>query len=134
MIQRIRDINNHKISLGKNLDNFKIVSEQLKSYCMHHPTVFYKDVPPSIPLSSQLYSVLTNTIKNGGLILFNISFVNIQKSIEGFTSFNEANNKKMITEWELSIIINDDEYYKSTIFHNGANELILLKNGLILMI
>lgn len=133
MIERIRELKLHKISLGKNLENFKIVSDQLLSYCMHHSEIFYRDIPPSMPLASQLITVFTNTVKNGGIILFNLSFVDIKRSIEGFSSISEAKNKNMITEWELFIILTDDEYYNSTIFHNGSNELVLLRNGIILL-
>lgn len=87
-------------------------------------------ISPAISPGNQILSIFAEINARGGIFIFNISGVDILKARAGFTSFEEAFDNNMITEWELSVILGNEDYLKITIFHNGKVELPQIKNGL----
>jgi hypothetical protein len=46
----------------------------------------------------------------------------MKKARKGFLDYSEAEDNNQITEWELFIILNNRDYLKKCIFHNGKVE------------
>lgn len=76
-------------------------------------------IPSYLSSENQLRAVFTQVVIQNGIFLFNISGVDLKKAEKGFTNYEEAEYNNQITEWELFMILNNKDYLKSCIFHNG---------------
>jgi hypothetical protein len=77
-------------------------------------------IPAQLSAENQLRGVFREVSKEDGIFLFNISGVNLKQARTGFTRFELAQINNQLTEWELWIILNNKEYLKRCIFHNGS--------------
>jgi RHS repeat-associated protein len=65
-------------------------------------------------------SAIVQTISKGEKVIFDLTSVNIRKSISGVGNFSQAVNKKLATEWELNQILNNPTYKANTIFYKDG--------------
>ncbi|MDP3679405.1 MAG: hypothetical protein Q8R22_01060 [Flavobacterium sp.] len=128
-IERIRQNNRIKFSFGKNNEYADIFNGQVNAFSMNNPQ-YGLNIPSNISLENQLWGVFNQIRKENGIFLFNISAVDLIRAKKGFIDFAEAYDNNTITEWELSIILQNNDYLKMTIFHNGKVELRLTNNGI----
>lgn len=128
-INKMRGIDRTKFSFGKNNEYIDFFNRQVGAISMNNPN-FGLNIDSNLPLEYQLRGVFNRTLELDGFFLFNISSVDLLKAKEGFKNFEEASGNNYITEWELSMILENGDYFKSTIFHNGKVELVLTRNGI----
>lgn len=103
------------IALGKVHAGLKRFGEFVKANIFTEwPDIFliYK-VYKELPFPSKFFRVLDETVSSGYKIKFNITEVDIVLSREKYLEYGEPH----ITEWELSIILRDKEFYNHTIFY-----------------
>ncbi|HEY5751239.1 MAG TPA: hypothetical protein VIU12_34490 [Chryseolinea sp.] len=129
MITKLRSILQIKFSFGKDSEFFQVFAEDVGAICMYDMTQRLS-IPVAFTMENKLRAVFLFISKADGFFLFNISGVDIKKAIKGFSSFEDASANNMITEWELSIILHDKDYYSRTIFHNGVNEFVITNKGI----
>ena len=79
-------------------------------------------IPANLSPEYQLRAVFNQTMAQGGIFLFNLSGVDMKKARQGFSNYDEAQNNNQITEWELYMVLNNKDYLKNCIFHNGKVE------------
>lgn len=95
-----------------------------------YSTNFGLGIPSNLSMENQLRGVFKIVNEENGIFLFNISHVNLVRAKKGFVNFDEAAESNMITEWELSLILQNEDYLNKTIFHNGILELVLTLTGI----
>ena len=127
MIERLQNLTCDKFSFGKNSEFFEAFCMNINAYSMYSPGFGYS-IPDKLSMGDRLRAVFNYVNRYNGKFLFNISSVDIVAAMKGFGSFEEAAGNNMITEWELSVILQNDDYLKRTIFHNGFTEFKLIKN------
>lgn len=93
------------------------------------------DLPDSWSFERSMKSVLDETVgTNQGKILFDISGVNIQKSVTGGLIHNtQLVYDGFVTELELQMILRNKTWYDNVIFHEGdkvLNNNEILSKGL----
>ena len=84
------------------------------------------DLPDSWSFERSMASVLNETVgANQGKILFDITGVNIQKSITGglVHSPKLVIEEKLVTELELQVLLRNESWFNNTIFHEGGKVL-----------
>jgi len=96
---------------------------------MHTPG-FGIGVPSGIATVNKINAIFVGVMQADGIFTFNISTVDIRRAMIGFHDFEEASGNNMVTEWELFTIFSNEDYFKKTIFHNGANEFLISKRGI----
>lgn len=116
-----------KFSFGKNSEFFEAFSLLIGAFSMYTPGFGYS-ISEKFPMRNRLWAIFHNVNRNNGKFIFNISGVDIIAAINGFDSFETAYGNNMITEWELSIILQNRDYLENTIFHNGFTEFKYRKN------
>lgn len=129
IIEKALEIKSFKLSLGKNDEFFPMFSKSIEAKCMHDDG-FGLGIPNNISPENQIRGALLQTIKADGIILFNISGVNIDRAISGFENYEDASSTFFITEWELSVILENNDFLENTIFHNGKVDFHKTSNGL----
>lgn len=87
-------------------------------------------IPRTLSPGNQLLGVFNSINNRNGTFAFNINGVNIVRAVNGFENYDEAASINMITEWELSIILQNNDYLQRTIFHNGKVEFPPILNGI----
>jgi hypothetical protein len=127
--KKLRLLNIVKFSFGKQSEHFKIFNDYILAYDMYTPGYGFS-IPEYWELDKKIRAVLMSVYKLDGIFLFNISGVDIVRSMKGFSSFDEADGNNLITEWELSIILSEPDYKFKTIFHNGITEFKITPKGL----
>lgn len=128
-VDKIRDLDKLKFSFGKSSDLALIFNQNTNVLSMYSLN-FGLGIPSNLSLENQLRAVFRIVNQENGVFLFNISHVDLAKAKKGFVNFNEAYESNMITEWELSVILQNPGYLSKTIFHNGSLELRLTNNGI----
>jgi hypothetical protein len=129
MVERVRDKQVVKFSFGKQTEYFESFSKSVGAFCMYDEG-YGLGIPDYLSLELKLRAVFMNVIRDGGIFLFNISGVDLNRARMGFSSFDEAFDNNLVTEWELSYILHNQDILDRTIFHNGVNELTLTKRGI----
>ena len=127
MIERLRNLKCDKFSFGKNSEFFETFCININAYSMYTPG-FGFNIPETFTMDNKLRAVFKYINQYNGKYIFNISGVDIMCSIKGFENFEVASGNNMITEWELSVILQNVDYYEKTIFHNGFTEFKYIKN------
>jgi hypothetical protein len=79
-------------------------------------------IDPKLTPENQLRSAFLLVNKQNGVLLFNISAVDLNEANKGFTDYSEAERNNQITEWELHMILKDKQYLQRSRFHNGKVE------------
>jgi hypothetical protein len=79
---------------------------------------------------NQLRGIFIEVLNREGYFVFNINGVDLDRVRQGFTTYDEAESNNMITEWELSIIVSENDYLERTIFHNQTIEIPQTQNGI----
>jgi hypothetical protein len=79
-------------------------------------------IPNNFSNENKLRAVFNQTFAHSGVFLFNLSGVDMKKAKVGFVDYDEAEYSNQITEWELFMVINNKDYLKNCIFHNGKVE------------
>jgi hypothetical protein len=132
LIEKLQKIKGLKFSFGKNDEYHESFSIQINA-CSMHQSGFGLGIPKFLSPENKLRGIFTRITPENGIFVFNINGVNLVKAGDGFKEYNEAQAKYMITEWELSIILQNTEYLKKTIFHNGKVEFNKINNGISLL-
>ncbi len=88
---------------------------------MYSPA-FGLGIPANLSNENQLRSVFNQIMTLNGVFLFNVSGVNLRQATKGFRNYDEAEESNLITEWELSTILANNNFRKNCIFHNGKVE------------
>jgi hypothetical protein len=127
MIERIFKLNCDKFSFGKNSEFFEMFCKNINAFSMF-TNGFGFDIPETFSMENKLRAVFRYINLSNGRFIFNISGVDIISAIKGFENFDVAFGNNMITEWELSVILENEDYYNKTIFHNGFTEFKYVKN------
>lgn len=132
LVSRLHNIETVKFSFGKNDEFHQDFSKSINALSMHDSQESYGlDIPKNLSSGNQLMGVFREMNLRNGIFVFNINGVDLHKAKEGFLDgFEEASNNNNITEWELSIILQNEDYLNNTIFHNGKVEFINEKEEL----
>ena len=128
-IQKIRSISTLKFAFGKSNEFAPVFNQEVGAISMYSPN-FGLDIPQTLSPENQIRGVFTSMYELDGIFLFNLSAVDLIQARRGFSSYEEASDLNMITEWELSLIQNNIHYLQMTIFHNGRNELKFTRFGI----
>jgi hypothetical protein len=128
LIEELRNRTELKFSFGKNDEFFLSFSRQAQSACMHDEGfgLGLSNLSPE----NKLWGVFNTINRENGLFIFNINGVDIEKAVAGFQNYEMAESNNMITEWELSIILQNRDYLEKTIFHNGKTKFEHNETGL----
>lgn len=121
LLEKLLSIKSVKFSFGKNDEFLPLFSKKIGAYSMHD-TGFGLGIPSSLSMENQLRGIFASLGRQSGIFVFNINGVDLEKAKKGFHDFDEAESNNFITEWELSEILRNKDYLKSTIFHNGKVE------------
>lgn len=121
LIQKFNTLPNFKFSFSKSTEFSQAFAQDCGAASMYDPG-FGLGIPTYFSAENQLRAVFLQTIAQNGIFLFNLSGVDMRKAKKGFTDYDEAEYSNQITEWELFMIINNKDYLKSCIFHNGKVE------------
>jgi len=133
LIQKLRSIDRIKFSFGKADEYLEKFSKSVYAFSMFDEG-FGLGIPQYLSSGNQLMQVFLEIKKLDGIFLFNMNGVDLQKAKAGFDNgYEEAASCDNITEWELSIILRNKDYYEHTIFHNGKIEFSKELNGLKLL-
>ena len=132
LIKKLREIKDLKVSFGKADEYFPVFCERIDSCSMNRPG-FGLGIPDSLSMENKLRGVFRTINSEKGIFIFNINGVDILRAKQGFQDFNEADSNSMITEWELSTILSEEDYLNNTIFHNGKVEFTKNEKGLELL-
>lgn len=132
LIEKLREIEELKFSFGKADEFFPFFCERIDSCSMNKPG-FGLGISDRYSMENQLRGVFRIINSEKGIFIFNISGVDIVRAKQGFQDFNEAASNNMITEWELSTILSEEDYLNNTIFHNGKVEFTKNEKGLELL-
>ncbi|MDI9365768.1 MAG: hypothetical protein QM541_12510 [Flavobacterium sp.] len=130
LIEKLRNINEVKFSFGKNNTHHRQFSQQISALSMYESAGFGLDIPTHLSSEHQLRAIFLEVSKRNGIYIFNLNGVDLTKAKTGFTDYDEAESNNMITEWELFMILNNEDYLRKTIFHNGKVEFTQIENGL----
>jgi hypothetical protein len=128
-IEQLSKLEKVKLSLGKKAALLFQFSKSVSAISMADMNAKL-DILNDLSPANQLLRAFTIINEKDGVIIFNLSGVDIEKSKTGFNSYDEASDNNMITEWELSIILKNEDYLKRTIFHNGKVEFPQIKAGI----
>ena len=109
-------------AFGKNDDWHWRFCNSHAVYSMY-PLNFGLGIPANLSAENQLRAVFHRINNENGHFFYNICGVDLDKAITGFASYDEAADNNMITEWELSILLQNPDYLERTIFHNGKTVL-----------
>lgn len=129
MTERMRNSKKLKFSFGKNTDYFHTMSRNFNAFCWHDPG-YGLGIPDYLDLENKIWGVMKAILDSDGIFLFNIAGVNIKLAQKGFANFEDAYGNNFVTEWELSIILKNNDYFMRTIFHNGVHEFRITKKGI----
>lgn len=124
------------LSFGKNV-NLKAFSQQLNSidFFNFDKIVGYSDASKNFENFEEAFNYVTDAaIKSKGKINFNLEYVNVKQALKIkkgtglYDKLPELGNKSlwesnMITEWELSKILNDKTLLKSTDFYKMGTKV-----------
>ena len=127
MVEKLRGLTCDKFSFGKNSEFFEAFCLNIKAFSMYTSGFGY-GIPEKYSMGDRLRAVFKYVNQYDGKFIFNISGVDIVAAMKGFESFEMAAGNNMITEWELSVILQNDDYLERTIFHNGFTEFKYIKN------
>ena len=120
LIERIKEIE-LTFSFGKAGDYHKAFCKATKSLSMYDNGLGL-GIPSTMNPGNQLRAVFYQINAQNGTFVFNISGVDIERSLNGFDSYEDAFDNNFITEWELWMILSNSDYLDRTIFHNGKTE------------
>jgi hypothetical protein len=107
-----------KFSFGKSTEYSQRFARECGALSMYD-NGFGLSISGSLSNENQLRTVFKLVMESNGRFLFNISGVTLQKAMEGFASYREADENNQIIEWELFMILRNRDYQKNCIFHNG---------------
>jgi hypothetical protein len=130
LVERLKKDSRLKFSFGKADEHHRIFSENINASSMHRPKLGL-NIPEQLSDENQLRAVFKIVSDAKGLFVFNINGVDLRKAERGLFSYEEAQSNGFITEWELSIILNNRDYRKNAIFHNGKVIFAFNKRGLL---
>ena len=117
--QRFASIKKLKFSFSKSTEFSKAFARESHALSMYDKG-YGLGIPANLSAENQLRGVFGEVSKADGVFLFNISGVNLKMAKKGFSSFQLAEMNNQLTEWELSMILNNREYLKRCNFHNGS--------------
>lgn len=120
MISRV--VNYGDIALGKAHVGLKRFGGFVKANIFTEWKDIFLVYSENLPFESMFFGVMRETIERKGKINFNISDVDIKLS----RGENIECEEPHITEWELSIILKDKEFYESTIFYQNVAENVFV--------
>ena len=126
LIEKIKRIEAPIVSFGKNTEFAEAFADEIEARSMYNG--FKLNLTKYMPGEYKIRAAFVATARENGFFIFNINWVNLKAARKGFTSYLDAENDNMITEWELSEIIKNKDYLKKTIFHNGKVEFKQNKN------
>jgi hypothetical protein len=118
-----------KFSFGKSNEYHMIFSRDIGAASMYDNN-FGLSIPTQLSAENQIRAVFRTIARENGYFIFNINGVDLGHAITGFQSFEEAEDNNMITEWELSTILQNANYLRQTIFHNGRTKLPQTNGGI----
>jgi len=121
LTEKFNSIQNFKFSFSKSTEFSQAFARDCGAASMYD-LGFGLNIQDNLTPEYQLRAVFFETINLNGLFLFNLSGVDINKSKKGFENYDEADFSNQITEWELFMIIKNEDYLKRCIFHNGKVE------------
>ena len=121
LTQKFKAIRAFKFSFSKSREFSQVFAENCGAASMYEPG-FGLDIPDNFSSENKLRAVFNQTLRNDGIFLFNLSGVDMKKAKRGFLDFDEAEYSNQITEWELFMVLNNKDYLKKCIFHNGKVE------------
>ena len=121
LIQRFSKIPCLKFSFSKSTEFSQAFAMDCGAFSMYDPE-FGLGIPAYFSSENKLRGVFNQIMNQDGLFLFNLSGVDLKKSKKGFSNYDEAESNNQITEWELFMILDNKDYLKNCIFHNGKVE------------
>ncbi|MHA8055520.1 hypothetical protein VR611_06200 [Aquirufa nivalisilvae] len=130
IFERLNKLDQVKFSFGKSDEFHPTFCRIVGALSMYDNNGYGLGIPISLSPGNQLMGVFNSINSQGGTFVFNINGVDILRAFKGFANYDEAASQNMITEWELSIILNNKDFLDRTIFHNGKVEFPQILNGI----
>ena len=121
LTQKFKQIPRLKFSFSKSTEYSETFARDCGALSMY-VLGFGLEIPSTISSENKLRAVFNQIMARSGIFLFNLSGVDIKKSMKGFSDFDKAEFNNQITEWELYMILKNKDYLKNCIFHNGKVE------------
>ena len=118
LIEKFRIINAIKFSFAKSSEYSEPFAKDCNALSMFD-VGFGFGIPSNLSSEYKLRGVFRQIILLNGIFLFNISGVDLKKAKKGFDSYDEAEYNNQITEWELYMILTNQDHLKKCNFHNG---------------
>jgi hypothetical protein len=128
LLDKLSSVKEIKFSFGKSDEFHPLFSKRIGACSMYDPG-FGLGIQ-DMSSENKLRAIFTSISSQNGIFVFNINGVDLLKAGNGFHDYDEAESNNFITEWELSVILKNDDYLKSTIFHNGKVEFIQIKKAI----
>ena len=129
LLDDLYNLKSLKFSFGKSSEYHQTFSREIDASSMYDLNLGL-GISQSLSAENQLRAIFTIIAQTQGHFVFNISGVDLQRAKYGFNDYDEASDNNMITEWELSILLQNSDYLEKTIFHNGKIQLQQTNNGL----
>ena len=121
LTQRFRHIPGIKFSFSKSTEFSQAFARDCNAFSMYDQG-FGLGIPSQLSEENKLRGVFNQIMAQQGTFLFNLSGVDMKRAKKGFSKFDEAFYNNQITEWELFVILDNKDYLKNCIFHNGKVE------------
>jgi hypothetical protein len=118
LLERFRRLHAPKFSFAKSNEFSKTFARNCYAFSMYDRDWGF-GIPGYLSTENKIRGVFREIIIQNGICLFNLSGVDINRSMRGFCRYEEAANNNQITEWELFMVLTNKDYLKRCIFHNG---------------
>ena len=120
LIEHLLALPGMKFSFAKSSEYHVSFSREVGAASMYQDDLGL-GIPAGFSTENKLRAVFTIIAQANGYFIFNINGVDLKRAATGFGSYDEAEDNNMITEWELSMLLQNQDYLEKTIFHNGKN-------------
>jgi hypothetical protein len=121
LAQKFTSITSLKFSFSKSTEFSQAFARECNALSMYDPG-FGLGISSNLSPENQLRGIFHLVRNQNGIFLFNLSGVDMKKAKKGFSNFDEAEYNNQITEWELFMILNNKDWLKNCIFHNGKTQ------------
>ncbi len=121
LVHQLHKLTPLKFSFAKSTEHARSFAASVEA-CSMFLVGFGLGIPHHLSPENQLRGIFREVMRQNGVFLFNISGVDLLEADKGFESFEEADEKNQITEWELHQLLTNIDLLEKTIFHNGKTQ------------
>lgn len=108
LTQKFSQIPHLKFSFSKSTEFSQTFARDCGALSMYD-IGFGLGIPSNFSPENKLRAVFNQVMAQGGIFLFNLSSVDMKKAKKGFADYDEAEYNNQITEWELFMVLTNQE-------------------------